>query len=500
MGQQTSTPNPTSPILHVTVIARTTSAVNYHYRFGPTPIDFQGTVLLAKSHGSALVESKPGRTEVDVKLDGLTDPQQFGREYMTYVLWALTPDGRPHNMGELIANGSDKAKLRVSTDLQAFAMIVTAEPYSAVRQPSDVVVMENKLRPDTMGRVQTVNARYELLPRGHYSWQVPEGRSVASTPKVSMKEYEALTEMYQAQNAIGIAREAGAGQYAADTLGKAQALLAEAEQWHSRGKEHARVVQNAREAAQTAEDARLIAERRKQDQQLAEARVANQDAARLTSQAEADRQRAIEAQRAAQAEADAQRIARERVEAELVNARDRAMKAEARAAEAERARAEAESRKSVDYQRQKDSRQKQEGGMKLMADLASILPTLDTPRGLVMTVPDTGFVGDGIRESTASELARVSELLSRCKGIRVDVEGHMDSGNGVDTSWSRAEAVRLALIRRGVPAGAVFAHGLGNSRRLGPNREQNRRVELVITGDPIGSTALWDRTYNLTVR
>jgi hypothetical protein len=181
----------TVPIYRVNVVERTIRAVNYQYRSLPTPIDFRGTVLLPKSKGGANVESKQGRTEIDAHFDNLTASTAFGPEYLTYVLWALTPDGRPHNLGEVVANSGDHASLRVTTDLQAFALIVTAEPYSAVRQPSDVVVLENQIRPDTIGINEQVNARYELLPRGQYSYQVPdalEAAAAARGPKVSMAE------------------------------------------------------------------------------------------------------------------------------------------------------------------------------------------------------------------------------------------------------------------------------------------------------------------------
>jgi hypothetical protein len=179
-----------SPIYRVTVTERTVKAVNYQYRTGPTAIDFRGTVLMPRAKGEATVESKRGRCEVDARFEKLAAPTQFGREYLTYVLWALTPDGRPHNIGEVLAGSSDKAHLRVTTDYQAFAMIVTAEPYSAVRRPSDVVVLENAIRPDTTGKIEEVEAHYDLLPRGQYSWQVPDAleTSAQSAPRCPVSE------------------------------------------------------------------------------------------------------------------------------------------------------------------------------------------------------------------------------------------------------------------------------------------------------------------------
>ena len=193
-GATPNVPSQGVPLYRVTVVDRTVKAINYQYRAGPTMIDFRGTVLLPYAKGEAIVESRQGRVDIDAKLEGLLPTQTFGPEYLTYVLWAITPEGRPHNIGELVSDTSNKAKLHVTTDLQAFALIVTAEPYSAVRMPSDVVVAENEVRPDTIGTIEQLNAKFELLPRGQYTLQVPNGAPVVNGPKLSMHQYEAVTE------------------------------------------------------------------------------------------------------------------------------------------------------------------------------------------------------------------------------------------------------------------------------------------------------------------
>src|SRR5580700_786965 len=218
---------PTVPIYRVTVVDRTVSAVDYQYRNGPTNIDFRGTILLPQAKGGAIVESKAGRTEIDAHFDRLQAPTRYGREYLTYVLWAITPDGHAKNLGEILAGGSDKAHLQVTTDFQAFGLIVTAEPYSAVRQPSDVVVLENVPRPDTIGGTEPIQAKYELLPRGHYTYNVQEGMAAAeaNAVRLSPSQYQSVVELYEAQNAVQIAQSAEAGRYAPDTLAKAQNQL-----------------------------------------------------------------------------------------------------------------------------------------------------------------------------------------------------------------------------------------------------------------------------------
>jgi len=216
-AQSAAPAHPSAPIYQVTVVERTVKAVNYQYRSGPTRIDFKGTVLLPKADGEATVESKTGRTEIDAKFDHLDPATRFGPEYLTYVLWAITPEGHAKNLGEVLADGSDRARLQVTTDLQTFGLIVTAEPYAAVRQPGNVVVVENEIRRDTIGHIEQIQAKYELLPRGHYTYTVPADVTAAGTngQKLPMERYEALLEVYQAQNAVQIAKAQGADRYAA---------------------------------------------------------------------------------------------------------------------------------------------------------------------------------------------------------------------------------------------------------------------------------------------
>ena len=254
------------PIYRVTVIERSVKAVSYQYLGGQTQVDFAGTVLLAQAKGTAIVESKSGRTQIGARFSNLAAPNRFGGEYLTYVLWAITPDGHAKNLGEVLTNSADRGHLSITTDLQAFGMIVTAEPYSAVRLPSDVVVLENVVRADTIGRIEPIQAKYELLPRGQYTYTPQEGPP-AQGAKVSMSRYESLLQIYQAQNAVQIARAQGADKYAADTLAKAEHLLAEARQMEERHAGRSSVVTLAREAAQTAEDARAITMRHKDDAQ-----------------------------------------------------------------------------------------------------------------------------------------------------------------------------------------------------------------------------------------
>jgi hypothetical protein len=264
-----------APIYKVRVVGRTTKAVNYRRNGMATPLDFRGTVLLPDAKGSAMVKANKGSTEIRAQFEKLPAPTRFGAEYLTYVLWAITPEGRATNMGEILTDNDNEGKLNVTSDLQAFAMIVTAEPYFSVTQPSDVVVMENVVRKDTIGQIELVDAHFELLKRGEYSYDTTAAlASTGKREKLPMHRYEALLAIYQAQNALQIAQSIGAERYAAESLAKAQRLLQTARGYYDNKGDSKSIVQTARQAAQTAEDARLITIAKQERESAAEARAA----------------------------------------------------------------------------------------------------------------------------------------------------------------------------------------------------------------------------------
>jgi hypothetical protein len=259
--------NRTVPIYRLTVVQRALEAVNFQSHSGPTRIDFKGTVLLPKAEGEAKVEVKNGYTEVNANFKHLDPPTKFGTEFLTYVLWAITPEGRGINLGEVVADSSNKASMRVTCPNSTFGLLVTAEPYFSVPYPSDVVVLESAVRPDTVGRVQEVQAKYELLPRGQYTLNIKPQELPSASMKaergVSMTEYEALLELYQARNAVQIAKADGAAQAAPDTFNRAQEYLSQAESLYAAKKDLNGVINTARQAVQAASDARAIAMRKK---------------------------------------------------------------------------------------------------------------------------------------------------------------------------------------------------------------------------------------------
>jgi outer membrane protein OmpA-like peptidoglycan-associated protein len=515
-SNQTQTQTPiqleNTPIYKVTVVSRTAKAVNYRHRGGATKVDFQGTPLMASSRGEAKVESKKGYIEIEVEFDDMVPAQRFGPEYLTYVMWAVTPEGRAQNLGEVLLNSSGSAKLNVSTELQAFGLIITAEPYFGVTQPSDVVVMENIIRPDTQGRVEVVDAKYELLKRGSYTFNADQSvlRNMPQDPS------KTPLYLWEARNAVQIARWAGADQHSGETFAKAQKLLQQAEDYHAR-KQEKPTAMVAREAIQTAEDSRLIAVQRIQEAQLAaERRAAAEREAAERARADEARRRREEAERQAKLEterrslaeqarsaAEAERSAAERAKAEADAARLAADKArqeallqqQALAAQAAQSRLAAEeaerARASAEADRQKLREQ-------LRQQLNTILETRESARGLIVNMSDVLFDFNKytLKPGTREKLARVSGILMAHPGLKIEVEGHTDSVGSDEynqkLSEQRASAVREYLVSNGVGSDTITSRGFGESKPVASNdtgegRQQNRRVELVVSGGIIGT-------------
>jgi len=527
--QKATDPTERTPIFRVEVIARTSQAVNYLHRGGATKIDFQGTPLMAMAKGSAKVESERGVIHVSAEFNELGQPSGFGSEYLTYVLWAISPDGRPVNLGELTLDhygAGSTSKIETTSDIQTFGMIVTAEPYYAVTQPSDVVVMENIVRPDTRGVIESINARYELLPRGTYTMQ---GRARGFVPiQVGKKN---PFELYEAENAVQLARIAGADHYAAESFEKANAALQQAERYQGQKPGQKPVITMAREAAVRAEDARVVALRRELEEHQEterEASLAREEAER--QRAEAARTRADEEARHS-AEAEADRLASEHSKAEALAAANQArlekQEAEAarQAAELERNAADAARQAALAEQqklaaeadtahqaaaeavrlRQKAEQEQAQLRQQLLDQFNAILQTRDTARGLIVNVSDVLFdtARYTLKPGAREKLARVAGIISSHPGLKIEVEGHTDSVGGEEynlrLSENRASAVRAYLESQGINSANLTAVGFGKTEPVADNstasgRQMNRRVELVVSGDIIGTSLRSVRT------
>ncbi len=613
LAQSSQAPNPTqqentarmaagsTPIYRISVVSRSTKAINYNHRSGSTKIDFRGTALLPEARGEAKVESKQGVIKIDARLEKLQPATKYGPEYLTYVMWAITPEGRATNVGEVLLNGTN-SKLDATTELQTFGLIVTAEPYFAVTQPSDVVVMENFVRRDTTGTIEEVDAKYELLQRGQYTLNVNPAdiKPVRLDPKVPL-------ELYEARNAVQIARWTGAEHYAPETFLKAVQGLENGE-GYLKGKGGKKPIGTvSREAVQMAEDARIITVKKIAEEQLANERQAGVDremqaensrvraqsetdrvtrdaaaaqvaagaeaerlrleharqiaasqaetdritrdaaAAQASASAETDRLRVEQARQTAASQAEADRLKSEsemqlaatRAEAARVKTDSDAQVAAAQAeadrlkseasvasstaqlnialaekqkSEAESARAAAEAAQNAaqaetdkarlalqaaETQRTKSEAEKTELRAQLLTQFNAVLQTRDTARGLIVNMSDVLFdTGKySLRPGAREKLAKVAGIVSGHPGLKLEVEGHTDSVGGNDynqkLSEERGVAVRDYLTGQGMASASVTTKGFGETQPVATNdtaagRQQNRRVEIVISGDIIG--------------
>jgi outer membrane protein OmpA-like peptidoglycan-associated protein len=506
-GQPPLAPNPTQqgiapqggpvPVYRVTVVSRTTVAINYRLRSGSTNIAFRGTALMPAARGEARVESKQGVTKIDANMEHMQPAAAYGPEYLTYVMWAITPEGRAENLGEVLLNGDFKSNLHATSGLQAFGLIITAEPYFAVTTPSDVVVMENFIRDDTEGIIQPIEAKYELLKRGQY---VMTANPAELRPM--FLDTRTPLELYEARNAVRIARWTGADHYAADTFQKAVLDLRNAEDLLIGRSGKRPIGTEAREAVQMAEDARIITVKRIEEEQLANERAAAADreyAAQAQAnaaeagrqQAEQDRQAAEQARQAA----EQQRMAALQAKADADAARAAAVAAQQEAqAETERARQAAADAERMRGQAESDKAQLRS---QLLQQLNMILETRDTARGLIVNMSDVLFDFNQytLRPGAREKLAKVSGILLAHPGLKIEVEGHTDSVGSDDynqrLSEQRAAAVRDYIVQQGVDMDTVGAVGFGKTRPVASNdtpagRQQNRRVEMVVSGDIIG--------------
>ena len=474
--------------------SRTVQAINYRHRSGAADVDLVGTALLPSADGKAKVRSKRGTMEVEADFGNLQNPTTFGSEYLTYVLWAISPEGRAVNLGEVLVGGNDRSKLTATTDLQAFALIVTAEPYYAVRQPSNVVVLENVVREDTKGTSEPVNAKVELMERGGY---LPTGYKF--DPIVLNANLP--LEFYEARNALRIAQSEGAETYAGDSYQHAVRLMKSADDYAiSKHVERKPLIAAAREAVQTAEDAREIAVKKMDEARRADERQASSDA-QARSQAQADEATRMKLQ--AQSDAAKAQIDAAKAQADMVN-NQTASSAAVSAAQSDAAKAQAEAEQSRLVAEQAKQREQQANSDKvamraqLSVQLNKILETRDSARGLIVSMSDVLFdTGKySLKPGAREKLAKVAGILLAYPGLNIEVGGYTDNVGGdalnQKLSENRADSVRSYLIEQGVVTDSVSAKGFGNSLPVASNdnasgRQENRRVELVVSGDAIGS-------------
>jgi outer membrane protein OmpA-like peptidoglycan-associated protein len=488
---QSTTPNPITEqngiyIYRVKVVQRNLDCVNYLHRSGSTTIGFEGTPLLQSAKGEAKVTSERGGITIDAKFSGLTPANGFGKEYLTYVLWAISPDGRAQNLGEVLPAGT-KNNIHVTTALQSFGMIVTAEPYFSVSEPSDMVVLQNVITPDkTQGVLEKVTANYYLLPRGTYAETA--GAHTVTNP-ITRNEHSPL-ELYEADNAVRIAEQTGADKYTPEIMQQAMLDLRNASDLDMNKHRDVKMeITDAREAVERAEDAR-VATLRKQ--------AAEREAATVAAKNEAQQQAAQSQLEAQQSQMQAQQSQMQAQAAQLQAEQAQAAKAQADAARAQ-AEAEAAEARAKAVEANKSAASAEAVREKLREQLNSVLATSETARGLIVNMSDVLFDTGKytLKPGTQVSLAKVAGILEAYPGLKVQVEGYTDSVGSDDfnqkLSENRASAVKDFLVSQGVSANNITSQGFGKNDPVADNstsagRQQNRRVNLVVSGDAIGVT------------
>jgi outer membrane protein OmpA-like peptidoglycan-associated protein len=457
----------TAPLYTVTVESGATKAIDYSAMGGSGKIGFRGTVLAPNATGSGKVKSQGGVMSIEAEFKGLEPATKYGPEYMTYVLWAISPEGRALNLGELMLK-KGKGSMAVTTRLQSFALVVTAEPYFAVTQIGNVVVVENTLNEDNAKYEVPVN--YEHLQRGQYSVNVEP----ADLKPVTMDKKVPL-DYYQAGNAVKLAKSAGAEKYAPEALKKATDMYAQA-QWNLTDKKGKKKVVPAmsRQVVQQAEDARQLAIK---EQAVAKA---------------AEEKRAMEAKAAAERQALEQKAAAEKqaMEQKVAAAQD--------SATSEAAQRKAAEQDVEKFRTQAATAEKEKAALRaqLRDQLNAVMSTTDSARGLIVSMTGLLFKTgkSDLLPPVREKLARVAGILLGHPGLKLEIEGHTDDVGAEDMnqtlSEKRAASVRDYLASQGVPADAMVSRGFGETKPMAPNdtaegKTQNRRVEIVVSGDAI---------------
>jgi outer membrane protein OmpA-like peptidoglycan-associated protein len=452
---------------------KSVKAVGYRVGDWSTKVDLKGTELMSQAAGEAKVEARQGKTNIEVSIKDLAPPTKLGAEFLTYVLWVVTPDGRSGNTGEILINKNGDGKLSATTPAQTFSMIVTAEPYFAVRVPSEMVILENDTRKDTKGQIFPVND-FKLMKRAQYE---KLGNPLAMTPDLE----RVPLQVYEARNAVEIAKSRGAEKDAPEILDKAISSLQATENALNAKADKKDIMSSARQTVQFAEDARALAAQRQDQARIA----AEKEAAAAKARADAEARAAEEAKR----------------QAELAAAKQAQMKAEAEAA-ATRAKAEADALKAKEEAARAEAERAQKAAADLRAQLLEqfnrILETRDTPRGLVVNIGDVlfDFGKYDLRPEAREKLAKLSGIILAHPGLELAVEGHTDNVGSDELnqrlSEKRAETVRAYLIQQGLSEASVTARGFGETAPAADNltaegRQRNRRVEIVVSGEVIGA-------------
>jgi outer membrane protein OmpA-like peptidoglycan-associated protein len=463
------------------VISRSIKAVGYEVGGGATKVVFVGTTAAPQARGEAKVDAKKSGTGIDLKVSAMPQPTSLGAEFLTYVLWTITPDGTTTNLGEIPIDKNGNGKLAVTAQSQTFAMIVTAEPYFAVQLPSEMVVLENDTKKNTKGKIFPDND-YKLMKRSQYA---KLGNPLALTPDLK----KVPLDVYEARNAVDIAKSQKAEQYAPDILTKATSSLQMTENALTSNSDKSKIITSARQTIQFAEDARALsaqkqeAERIQKEKDEAAAAAASEASAKAKAEADAEAKRQAELTAAKEAQMKAEADAEAAKQQAAAAAQQAALQAKEQAAREEAARAQAQTAALR---------------AQLLKQLNEVLQTTDTPRGLVVNMADVLFETNRYALSSDAQLklAKLSGIIQAHPGLNLAIEGYTDTTGTPDynlkLSQQRADAVRDFLVSQGLSADAISSKGLGQADPVADNgtaagRKLNRRVEIIVSGEVIGA-------------
>jgi outer membrane protein OmpA-like peptidoglycan-associated protein len=464
---QESNAQPDQGVPASAITTKSVQAVGYEVGTGSTKVDLIGTDLGSGASGQAKVEikSKADRASVDIDVKGLKPASSIGAEFLTYVVWVVTPEGRTGNTGELLLNKNGDGKLSATTPAQAFSLIVTAEPYFAVRIPSEMVVLQSQPRKGTQGRIFPV-ADYKLMKRAQYE---KLGNPLGMTPDPKTPLF-----VYEARNAVEIAKSRLADKYAPEVFTKAEGSLQLMENSIQSKADNSTIIANARQTAQFAEDARAVSVQRQEAERIEQ----EKEAAAAKARAEAEAKASAEAAEAKRKSDEAAAEAKQKADAEIA--------------------AQETARKQAEEQRAQSEREKQQLRERLLEQFNRVLPTTDTDRGLVVNMGDVLFASGKADLSTDAKiaLAKLTGIVLNYPTLRLAVGGYTDSTGTADfnqtLSQSRADAVLSYLVTQGLDASVLSSQGYGMSNPVADNgtaqgRQKNRRVEIVVSGEVIGT-------------
>jgi outer membrane protein OmpA-like peptidoglycan-associated protein len=491
-------------------IERKTIAITYPLDETVT-VKFRGTTVLPRLKGEAKVRRAGRRgTRVEFHVDDLPRASELGGIYTTYVLWAISPDGHVDNLGEIKRSGSSfiDSKLDVTTPLQTFAMILTAEPHFLMKVPSRMVVMEN-LPPQRSGsQIETADVRYI----GNSSDYFRDAR----VPEVADQDYrQTPVSLLGARQSINLAKYAGASSEAPDELKVAQDELQEAEKAWRFNEPTADIDVKARKATSAGARAEEVALARhaarlsREEIRRRDDAVRNAEKTAEASQREVDQLRAAleKEQRARElAERDAGNASDQLREKRVENARLRdeleQLRAESDAAKLKLARLEGEKQAEtarVDAERRMVERKNAEAALK--ASLAKYGTVKETNAGFRLVLPETIWSSTraaNLSSAASAKLEPLAALLANNPDYQILIEAYTDNkGDEVSLQQLTQERARVISDRfqtAGVDPAKIQANGMGASNPVAPNttlanRARNRRVEITFTSSTPRSTA-----------